>query len=283
MRNIFAVNKTDEDNTAYDGQAFLRQSVPPELAQRMDEQAEQLVKSVINKPLIISIAVTAMVGLGLLRVCASLWSEDVDAPILTVVLLVLGIACLVASGLLAWWDHRRRKLAQESDEFQLLGTEMDGSATAARMTLGIPADAADLEVLGCDYVVKRGKEKFTGEGYTHETCCLYAFVENGELMLADSQEKYAIPLSEVTAVRRRQEKVKVWMWMKDEAPKSEAYKPYGIKYDKENDIYTLPEVVVLEISHDGEAYEVLVPAYEWERVLQPLTGLTITEEAAQIC
>lgn len=278
MRNLFAVNKTDEDNTAYDGEVFLRQSVPAELAQRMDQQAEQLVKSVINKPLIISIAVTAMVGLGLLRVCASLWSEEVDAPILTAVLLVLGIACLVASGLLAWWDHRRRKLAQESDEFQMLETEMDSAATAARMTLGIPADAADLEVLGCDYVIKRGKEKFTGEGYTHETCSLYAFVEDGELMLADSEDKYAIPLSEITAVRRRQEKVKVWLWMKEDEPKSAAYKPYGIKYDKENDIYTLPEVYAIEISHDGEAYEVLVPAYEWERVLQPLTGLMVTEE-----
>lgn len=276
MRNIFAVNKTDEDNTAYDGQVFLRQSITEDLAQRMNEQAEQLVKSMISKSLIISIAITALVGLVLLCVCAALWGEEVASPVVNYILLGLAVACLAAGDLLAWWDHRRRKAAQESDAFQTLETEMESAAASSRMQLGIPADAADMEVLGYDYVIKRGKEKFTGEGYTHETCCLYAFVENGELLLADRKDKYAIPLSAVTAVHCRQEKTKVWLWVKEEEPTSETYKPYGIKYDKGNDIYTLPAVYALEIVRDGETYELVVPKYEWERVLQPLTGLTVT-------
>ncbi|MBQ9859787.1 MAG: hypothetical protein IJO76_03805 [Clostridia bacterium] len=273
MRNIFGKNVTDDKNPVYDGEAaFLRQRVPAEQQAVLEEQADRLtasVKKMVCLPLVIVQVVAVIVGFICLRVFLNLWTDE---DVLLWWLLAVAVVCFAAFAVLLWGNKKRRESVEQSDDYQTLTTQMEAASMGSRALLGIPADAADIEVLGYDYEMKNGKEKRTDSNWEYDTCCFYAFAQEGELFLADNVNKFAISLAAVTAVRRRMGKTKVFMWLKDEEPKSAAYKPYKVKYDEDRNVYTLPAVVVLEIAHGEATYQLVLPEYEWERVLQPLVG-----------
>ena len=282
MRNLFAKNMTDENDPRYDGEtAFLRQRVPVEQQAVLEQQAKQMVSSVkkmICYPLVIAQIVLAVIGFICLRVFLNLWSDE---DILLWWLLAIAAMCFVVFGFLQWNGKKRREAVEQSDDYQTLTVQMEAASVGSRALLGILGDAADIEVLSYDYEIKNGKEKRTDSKWEYDTCCFYAFVQEGELFLADSVDKYAFPLSAVTAVHHRHTKTKVFMWMKDEEPKSVTYKPYKIKYDEDGDVYTLPAVYALEVSCGEDVYELILPEYEWDMVLQPMAGTALptpTEE-----
>lgn len=276
MRNIFAKNITDDKNPVYDGEAaFLRQRVPEYQQAQLEQQADTMIgtaKKMICWPVLVGQGLLAIAGLGCLRAFLDMWLPEEGTGTVRWPLVAIFTACAAGFGLLEWYSRRRTKQIEESDEYQMNEQQVAAAADTSRALLGVPADAADIEVLGYDYKIKKDKEKRTDSDWDYDTCCFYAFVQEGELLLADSVDKFAIPLAAVTAVRLRQKKAKVWLWMKDDSPKSDTYKPYQVKYDEDSDVYTLPAVYVLEIAHGGETYELLLPAYEWDRVLQPLVG-----------
>ena len=275
MPSIFAKNVTDEKNATFDGEAaFLQQRVPEYHQAQLEQQANTMIgtaKKMICWPALVGQGLLAIAGLVCLRVFLDTWLPEEGTGTVRWPLVAIFAACAAGFGLLEWYSRRRKKQIEQSDEYQLTEQHLESAADTSRVLLGVPADAADIEVLGYDYKLKNGKEKRT-DSWDYDTCCYYAFVQDGALMLADSEEKYAIPLSAVTAVRHRHEKTKVWLWMKDDQPKAEPYKPYKIKYDEENDVYTLPAVYALTVSHNGEEWELVLAEYEWDAVLQPLVG-----------
>lgn len=282
MRNIFGYNVTETEDAPADGQVFVRATVPEYHEQRLEQQSEELmgsVKKLISWPMLIGEILFAGVGLGLVQAFVDMLGEE-PLQQTDYILLAAGLVCLGVAGLLAWLDHRRRKSVTESDEFKAMETDMESTADTSRFLLGIPDGAADLDVLTYTYKVKKGQLKPTDKDQDYVNQSMYAWVEDGELMLANSSEKYAIPLS-ATTVRRREGKVRVFLWWKDEAPKSPTYKPFKIKYDEDSDIFTLRAIYALEVTHGGEAYELLVPEYDWELVLQPLIGGLVPAPAAE--
>ncbi|MBQ8683465.1 MAG: hypothetical protein IJ518_02975 [Clostridia bacterium] len=273
MRNIFGYNVTENEDAPADGQVFLRASVPAYHEQRLNAQTEQLtssVKKLISWPMLIGEVVLAGVGLGLIEHFFDILGEQKLEQI-DYILPAVGLGCLVMMGVLFWADRRRRKSVIESDEFKAMKTDVENAADTSQFLLGIPAETADLDVLSYIYKVRNGQKKPVDKDQDYVNLSMYAWVEDGELLLANNSEKFAIPLSAIT-VRRREGKVKVFLWWKDETPKSPTYKPYKIKYDEDSDIFTLRAVYALEVTHNGEAYELLVPEYDWEMVLQPMIG-----------
>ena len=274
MQNIFGYNITENQDAPADGQVFLRASVPEYHEQRLEQQSEEVmgsVKKLISWPLIILQGLFAIVGLGVLRAFFDLWLDEEENGRLDFSLLIVGLGCLAVFALIGWIDHRRRKSITESDEYQAMEADMESAADTSRFLLGIPDSAADLDVLAYNYKVKKGKEKPADSDQDYINLSMYAWVENGELLLANNSEKFAIPLSAVT-VRRRVGKIRVFLWWKEEAPQDPIYKPYKIKYDEDSDIFTLRAVYALEVVHGDEPYELLVPDYDWELVLQPMIG-----------
>lgn len=276
MRNLFATNLTDEDNPTMPIDAFVRDKVSEchaECLENSGEETEKAVEKAVKGPLILRIllvvfAVIAAIGL---KVFSSITEEDGVPSVIEWGALAVGVVSFVIAILLAVIQHRRAKKVMESDEVTQLTQNLEQLSNNSKQMLGVPAGAAELDVLGYGYEIKRGKEKrLLKELGEYVTNCLSAFVENDELMLANDFEKYALPLLAIRGVRVTRKKTKVFCWTKDEKPKSATYKPYKIGYDEENDIFTVRAIYSLDIAYNGEKYELVVPDYDWELVLQPL-------------
>lgn len=276
MTNLFATNLTDEDNPISPADAFVRDKVPEYHAQYLEasgEETGEIVEKAVKGPLalrILSIVFAAIGGIGL-EVFSTLL-EEVDAPgVVEWSVLAVSVVCLAVFILLVVIQYRRTKKIMDSDEVTQLTNDLDRLSDSSKQLLGVPADAAELDVLGYGYEIKRGKEKrLLKELGDYIASSLNVFVEGGELMLANDVEKYAIPLSAIRGVRVTRKKAKVFCWLKDDEPKSATYKPYKIGYDDENDVFTVRAIYSLDIAHGGEEYELIVPDYDWELVLQPL-------------
>lgn len=280
MTNLFATNMTDENNPISPIDMFVRERVPEYQAQRLETSSEEtgeIVEKAVKGPLalrIVSIVFAVIAAIGL-EVFSAITEEDGVPSVVEWGALAVGAVSLVIFVLLTVILHRRAKKILESDEVTQLTENLERLSDSSEMLLGVPSGAAETDVLGYGYEIKRGKEKNLHKQARYMTSLLNVFVEEGELMLANDYEKYAIPLSAITGVRVIRKKTKVFLWMKDDEPKSATYKPYKIGYDDENDVFTVRAVYALEIAHNGETFELLVPDYDWELVLQPLLAAHI--------
>lgn len=281
MRNLFATNLTDEDNPTTPADAFVRDKVPEyhaECLENSGEETEKAVEKAVKGPLALRIllVVFAAIGVGGLEVFLEMLGE-VDAPgIFEWSVLTISVVCVAISILLAVLQHRQTKKTLESDEVTQLTNDLDRLSDSSKQLLGVPADAAELDVFGYGYEIKRGKEKrLLKELGEYMTSSLYVFVENGELMLANDVEKYAIPLSAITGVRVIRKKTKAFCWTKDDKQMSATYKPYMVGYNDGDGIFTVRAIYSLDIAYNGEEYELVVPNYDWELVLQPLLSAHI--------
>lgn len=287
MRNLFAMDVTDDENPIIPADDYCRRRVADALEEKMDEHADEMIENVENAthslPHIIGMGAFGIVGV----VCFAVFDAITDeADHIPATAWLWFAAAAVAFLLLLAVSYSYRKLITarlETDEMALQAEQADAYYRLSRHELGVPEDAATIDVLGYAYTIKKGKEKPIKMANEHYNAIeLDAFAEDGCLVLGDAAAVYALPLAEVTAVTRREGRIRVHCWNKEEAHNKEPYKPYRIRYDEENDVFTVRAVYVLEWG--GADRELVVPDYEWERVLQPLTGLavTATEKAVSI-
>lgn len=282
MNNLFAINGTDDNNPLMPADAYCRRRVDATLEQEMDAHADDMIADVQGAlkswPHFIGMGACGLAGVICFAIFDAL-TEGVEKVPATAWLWFA--AAVVAFGLLLLVAHfysRRIKSNLDTEEMDAQMAQAEEYARQSREELGIPEDAADIDVLGYAYEMKNGRAKqVKAWGEDYDAMEMYAFVQDGCLMLADAATLYAIPLSSVTAVKKRESRFRVYSWNKEEEPNKEPYKAYRIKYDDENDVFTLRAVYAIELA--GADCELVVPDYEWERVLQPMTGLTITEEA----
>lgn len=287
MKNLFAVDFTDENNPTMPVEAYCRRRVNAALEEKMDAHADRMTENVDKAtrswPHYIGMGAAAL-GCFVFLTVFDILTEDVETiPPAAWWWLVPAVACLVVFVVV---NYSYRKLVQgrmETDEMTTQAQQAEDYYRLACHELGVPENAARMDVLCYSYEMKKGKEKpirIAGEHYSAMELGVY--VEDGCLMLADASVLYALPLSEVTAVTRWEGRTRIYCWNKDEQPKEEPYKAYRIHYEEEDDVFTVRAVYALEWG--GADLELLVPDYEWERVLQPLTGLSVTatEKAVSI-
>ena len=279
MKNVFAVDFTDEDNPSMPASAYERRRINTVLEEKMDAHADTMMENVER----ITRSWPHYIGMGAAAlgcfVCMSIFdglTEEADTiPAAAWWWLVPAAVCLAVLLLVGHSYRKHLSARMQTDDMVAQEQQAEDYYRLSRQELGVPETAVETDVLAYTYQVKKGKEKpihIAGENYSAMN--LEVFVEDGCLMLADAAVLYALPLSEVTAVRRIEGRTRVYCWNKDEQPKQEPYKAYRIWYDDEEDVFTVRAVYALEWG--GAKLELLVPDYEWDLVLQPLTGLAVT-------
>lgn len=279
MKNWFAIDFTDEDNPVIPIEAYCRRRVNAVLEEKMDAHADTMMdnveKATRSWPHYIGMGAAAL-GCYVFLTVFDVATEDTGTiPPSAWWWLLPAALCLAVLVLLGYSYRKRVNARMETDEMTAQAQQAEAYYRLSRHELGVPEDAAEMDVLCYSYRMKKGKEKpvrIAGEHYSAME--LQVYVEDGYLMLADAAVLYALPLSEVTAVTRWEGSARIHCWNKEEEPNKEPYKAYRIRYDDDNDVFTVRAVYALEWG--GADRELLVPDYEWERVLQPLTGLTVT-------
>lgn len=278
MRNLFAVDMTDPDNPTMPIEAFCRRRISEELAQKMDAHADEMTesadKAVRSWPHYIGMGAAAVGCFVFFSIFEAAAEEAETIPPTAWLWLIPAALCL---GVVLLIGRSFRKLVEArmgTDEMTEQAQQGEAYYLLSRHELGVPDGVADVDILCYAYEMKKGKEKHLSIANEHYTAMeLQMYVENDCLMLAEAATLYALPLSEVTAVTRLEGSTRIYCWNKDVSHKEEPYKPYRIRYDDDEDVFTVRAVYILEW---GEEHELLVPDYEWDLVVAPLTGLEVT-------
>ncbi len=143
---------------------------------------------------------------------------------------------------------------------------------ASRQELGIPENAADMDIIRVFYQIKKGREKIL----ENENLSIYAYCQDGSLCLADNTQVFKISFSSIQKVVWVKKRLVLPEWNKEESYNSKTYKPYHIrKNDAEQ--YTIRGYYSLRILEERGEFEVMVPEYD-EKLLFSLLPPQIPKE-----
>ena len=160
------------------------------------------------------------------------------------------------------------------------------AATEILAELGVPKTARSVDVIGFDYREKKGRISPRGrDGVNGVTVYpLYTFkgyVKDDALCFACTDEGvYAVPLSEIRAIRTVDKRLYLPCWTKGAPLAHEKYKPYKLKTvrGRVDENLRVGWYHVLEFVHKGETWGIWFPNYELP-FFEKATGLKADEES----
>lgn len=172
--------------------------------------------------------------------------------------------CFVIWLLLFLWEKRRQKRTAGSAESDAYTERGESLLQNAQETLGIPADAVSIDVLGEHYTVKKdGSLHHKSIGLAeYLNADLWAFVCDGNLYLADISTVWEIPLTSLRSITREKKRYNFPNWNKAEAYHSAKYKPYQITTNQFGQYFA--RCYRVEIADVRGEFYLLIPEYDGE-------------------
>ncbi len=181
--------------------------------------------------------------------------------------------CLVVWVVLLILGYKKQKETLESNEGENTFSRCDDIAAAIFAEMKVPAETEELEILSFRYKMEDGEpvaKETIDEYFTNFT--YNAYLEEGNLCLANQEEKYSIPLSALCRIRTIKKRIYIPIWQKDEEFNKGIYKPYKMYEDKQGNVHFKP-YHILEFEDKGALWGIYFPCYELPTV-EHLTGLT---------
>lgn len=128
--------------------------------------------------------------------------------------------------------------------------------------LGIPADSPQLDVLCHTFTVKNGVVIYDKSKKARANLPFYLFKENENLCFGCHAGVYAFPLHSVRTVVKKNINYIFTEWNKKEKARSKTLR--GAVKSHDNDSWYSAKCFSVQLCRNGEDWEVLIPAYEWE-------------------
>ena len=177
-------------------------------------------------------------------------------------LFIIGPVFLLVFAVLAIYGKRMDKTAFESEELEELTEEGDALLAEIKAELSIPDDALQLDVLCYPYKVKKnGDVRPYNDFATHTPFEMFVYKADESLCIANCESVYKIPLSQITGIEKRDEKIKLMCWNKEEEINSEKYEHYKMSIDNFGIVHAKGYYSIM-ISSDFGEYFIDVPSYE---------------------
>ena len=288
MKPFLCVDLTDnKKNQEENGKEFIVKTISAATSQTMDRVAEEVAK--VNKkkglpmPLFILQIISAFVAFifisVILRSEVTISQAYDNAP---AIFWAGGIAWIIFGALSLFGWHRSKK-TNESEENIIVESRADNICQVAHMELGVPTNAVDVDIITFAYKSKKGKpvprargasntmskEKFSFEMFfgmysqaqhIYENFSYKVFTENGNLCIADTENKYCIPANEIKKIHTIKANVLVPMWNKPISYNEGIYKQYKISCNDYG--INFRPYHILEVDHNGQQWGIYFPCYE---------------------
>lgn len=248
MKNVFAVNVSDEENTEIDGTPLIDRRVSEETAKKWRELYD---RSVFPHRTHISTLIAIFCAFQSLMVINLLNKREQIGLILAVA--SFGLVSAIVGAILAhrhkqkWRQERDTARAEWEKECQLLQRETTEE-------LRVPSDAAKIDVL--EYTYKDpAKPEWT------DILEMSIFLEGSRFCLAGEGFRISLGLSGIRRFRRCEDAITCCAWNKNTPPGEGIYA--DVQYDdKTNFDYKIPGYAVLEFTEGDEDYEISIPCYD---------------------
>lgn len=282
MKPFISIDITEnKKNDKINGEEFVVKTVSQIQKQSFEnaqEDALDLVEeSKMPLPLRIIQGGCGIIGVIIVAGIARAWSSDLslaqcyqNAP----ALFWIAGACLVIWAILKLLSTKKQKETLETDAGENTIRTLDTISKNIYAELDVPDNALAVDILGFTYKMKDGepKAKETGLNITpYLNIEFKAFTEENNLILADLENKYSIPLSSLQSIHTVRKNIRMPSWNKDEPHNKGKYKEYKLNADDYGCIHVKP-YHILEFSHNGENWGIYFPSYELS-VFEELTGL----------
>lgn len=269
MKPFWGIDLTgNRKNTEFNGAEFLVQTPSAALAASLEASVGKAKKTVERAKLPMPFRVllyvcgfaALFVAVGLLRADVSFREGYQNAPGL---FWIGGVSAVI--WLILWlWARRRANTVLGSEESERTASHLAGVADAVSRELGIPKDAEDADVLSFFYIMKGEKMKIRTKSlqlaqYLNPTFTVFSDEEN--LYLANTEGKYAFPLSSVVAVRTVKKHIRIVKWNKEEPLNKGVYKQYRMTKDNYGCVHC-GYYHIVEVRGRQETYGIYVPCYE---------------------
>ncbi len=183
---------------------------------------------------------------------------------------------LFAVGAISFIKNRNAKNSKaHSEELDDVNDGYGSLNELVRNDLCVPFDAKEIDIFTNMYSErKKDSEK------THSTDTAHVFEEDGNLCFWYGKGIISIPLSSIESLVKVDEEVKFDAWTKDAEYDSFDYSHYEIKKNAVNEYqeyYSMSGYYSLRFSHLEVPFEVIIPLYDIEPVLDILKIEPITE------
>ena len=265
--NIFSIDFTEsEQNTVLDGEALVSRRVSPETNQRARSLRDhfEMMEKQAELPLVLRvIRVGCLLGFFVILLFIVQGHSSFTEGFEKTPLLYWGLLITVAVWLLlGFLGGRKAAAVRKSGSPAELEKEIAEVDAVIRSELGIPDDAAEIDVLCGDYVVKDGKKRRFNRMYDLLNRSRFLFREGENLCLADMEKVVSFPADAIGAVTKINKKTAVPSWHKASPPTSETYRPYQIQ--EITGVLNLSAYYRMEV---GDEYELLIPNYDFKNML----------------
>ena len=263
MRNLFTLNIETNEHGFDD---FLMRKSEDALKAQYDKNNKEIADVIKKrfKPLLI-ISIVAYIC-GTISILIFLKFLDVAGFAQVSWALYIGIAGLTVFGIflisaLIW---RHKFIA--NPQTQSLDQEQEELLNKIACGLGVPENSSEIDIMFRPYKIINGKEKYKIKRYANLP--MWVFVEDDNLCFADTFGVWAIPLSDISSIMPFPGRAMLSAWNKAEKINSSKYKK-TVRYDSGN--YFVKGYYSLQIVHNDEEWEVLIPAYDIDHIYE-LTG-----------
>ncbi len=283
MKNLFSINKTDNpDATEFDETPYLCKKVSEEVRAKLkgafsivEEQTAPRELSVEEKALHKKANRHWLISLGCLLGALSLFFADTRAGIYGSLsfLHIIDLALLAVSIFFSIKAKRINRKLNESQgdslkiDFSEASKKLEEATAEAARELGVPATALTVDVLPYHYKVNGDTVLRVGKAGKFDNLAVSVFVKDQKLCFATAQELLAVPLSEIKGFREYDEDFELDMWLKPEESDSDRYKEFGIR---KSGFLGRRGHGYFGLRISGDAFEVLIPCYDWAPVKELL-------------
>ncbi|MBR6782372.1 MAG: hypothetical protein IKM33_04160 [Clostridia bacterium] len=284
MKNLFSIKQIDGGHTELDATPYLAATASPEVKAKMQSAFSIAEAAATPKELTEEEKQLRAKGNRYWAVCLACLAATLvmfflggDLGIYTAVpsLYVVNLALLAAS---IFFNIKAKRINRSQTMRFNENLKIDFSESTARLTeaaaeaareLGVPEDALTTDVLPYHYKEKNGKAVSTNKKGAFSNLAVTVFIKDEKLCFATAQELLSIPLSDIKGYREYNEDFELDMWLKPEEPSSGKYKAFDIR---KSGFFSHKGHGYFGLLIGEDAYEVLIPCYDFEAVKALLEG-----------
>ena len=276
QKPVFGIDQTlDKENDEGNAKAFCVASISEECAKALEQEGDEAEQTLERARLSLPLRILQYVsGIAALLIAAGILRADVgfaQGYQNAAWLYWLCGACALVWLPLFVASRQKSKAVLESEEARDNERELEQALQQAYRELGVPVQAADVDLLAFYYTVKDGKVKLAQKALiSYINVEMKIFVEGDRLCITDAHERYEFPLSEICGIQTVSKRICVPFWNKQEPHNKEPYKKFKITTNNAGMIFFKP-YHILEIAHGGELWGIHFPCYELP-VFEALTG-----------
>ena len=282
MKNVFGIlynPKSKDNHPNYDGACFIEKEIRSDGQEAIDEINSQHAQheKKMSLPLPLSI-VRLLAGCVALIMVVSILKADVtlaeafsNAPWAFYSAAISG----VIFGILQIYEVIKKKKHTSSDEFKEFVNNSEEAVRIAKEQLGIPQNAPSIDVFVYVYKYKNNKDFPVSGMAKYQTVECYLFQNKDKLFLADLSMVLGFEKSNFYKIEKISKRVTSQGWNKEHAINSEKYKKYKLTLNQYGTVF-FKYHYSLQLAHDGNIFEILIPPYEIETISK-LLNLTYQE------